>query len=140
MPLDRRRFLVSVLSTILKERSTGSTRFYDNVPGRRGGWFHEYASPCADLGGCGRHNGAISIRRGRLRCTCATDQPSWYIVSTLDEAIAPDLERFFAKRMKATTTELKASHVSMLSQPKTVADVILDAAAKAQTASGTSTK
>jgi len=59
-------------------------------------------------------------------------KPSWYIVSTLDQAIAPDEERFFAKRMKATTTELKASHVSMLSQPKAVAEVIMDAAGKAE--------
>jgi pimeloyl-ACP methyl ester carboxylesterase len=59
-------------------------------------------------------------------------KPSWYIVSKLDGAIAPDEERFFAKRMKATTTELNASHVSMLSQPKAVAAVIMDAAAKAQ--------
>lgn len=58
-------------------------------------------------------------------------KPSWYIVSKLDSALAPDEERFFAKRMKATTTELNASHVSMLSQPKAVAAVILDAAAKA---------
>ncbi|HXY54309.1 MAG TPA: alpha/beta hydrolase [Nitrospirota bacterium] len=58
-------------------------------------------------------------------------KPSWYIVSTLDGAIAPDEERFFAKRMKAATTELKASHVSMLSHPKAVAAVIMEAAAKA---------
>jgi len=45
-------------------------------------------------------------------------------VSKLDEAIAPDEERFFAKRMKATTTELNASHMPMLSQPKAVAAVI----------------
>jgi pimeloyl-ACP methyl ester carboxylesterase len=55
-------------------------------------------------------------------------KPSWYIVSTLDGAIAPDEERFFAKRMNAKTTELKASHVAMLSQPKAVAAVIMDAA------------
>src|SRR5262245_8649766 len=58
-------------------------------------------------------------------------KPSWYIVSKLDGAIAPDEERFFAKRMKAATTELNASHVSMLSQPKAVAAVIMEAAAKA---------
>jgi len=57
-------------------------------------------------------------------------KPSWYIVSKLDQAIAPDEERFFAKRMKAKTTELNTSHVPMLSQPKAVADVIVDAAAK----------
>jgi pimeloyl-ACP methyl ester carboxylesterase len=51
-------------------------------------------------------------------------------------AIAPDEERFFAKRMKATTTELNTSHVPMLSQPKAVATVIMDAAAKAMDASG----
>jgi pimeloyl-ACP methyl ester carboxylesterase len=62
-------------------------------------------------------------------------KPSWYIVSTLDQAIAPDEERFFAKRMKATTTELKAIHVPMLSQPKAVAAVIMDAAGKTQLAS-----
>jgi pimeloyl-ACP methyl ester carboxylesterase len=61
-------------------------------------------------------------------------KPSWYIVSTLDQAIAPDEERFFAKRMKATTAELKASHVAMLSLPKAVAAVIMDAATKAQVA------
>jgi len=37
--------------------------------------------------------------------------------------------------MNAKTTELKASHVSVLSQPKAVADVIMDAASKAPTAS-----
>jgi len=59
-------------------------------------------------------------------------KPSWYIVSKLDGAIPPDEERFFAKRMKATTTELPTSHVAMLSKPAAVADVIMDAAAKAR--------
>jgi pimeloyl-ACP methyl ester carboxylesterase len=58
-------------------------------------------------------------------------KPSWYIVSKNDDAIAPDLERFFAKRMKATTTELPTSHVAMLSKPAAVAAVIMDAAGKA---------
>ena len=60
-----------------------------------------------------------------------TGKPSWYIVSSQDGAIAPDAERFFAKRMKATTTELTASHVPMVSHPKAVAKVIMAAAAKA---------
>ena len=55
--------------------------------------------------------------------------PSWYIVSTEDRAINPDLERYYAKRISATTTEIKASHVPHLSHPKEVARVI-EAAAK----------
>ncbi|MES2306513.1 MAG: alpha/beta hydrolase [Gemmatimonadota bacterium] len=61
-------------------------------------------------------------------------KPSWYIVSRLDGAIAPDLERFFAKRMHATTTELNTSHLAMISDPAAVAGVILDAAANALSA------
>jgi pimeloyl-ACP methyl ester carboxylesterase len=58
-------------------------------------------------------------------------KPSWYIVARKDRAIAPDEERFFAKRMKATTRELDTSHVPMLSKPKDVAAVIMEAASKA---------
>lgn len=57
--------------------------------------------------------------------------PSWYIVSTIDGAIAPDEECFFPKRMKATTTEFNTSHLPMLSKPESVAAVIMEAAAKA---------
>jgi pimeloyl-ACP methyl ester carboxylesterase len=55
-------------------------------------------------------------------------KPCWYQVSTLDRTINPDLERFLAKRMKATTIELASSHVSLLSHSKEVADLILKAA------------
>jgi len=57
-------------------------------------------------------------------------KPSWYIVATEDRTVHPDLQRFAAKRMGATTVELKSSHVPMLSQPHAVLDVIR-AAAKA---------
>ncbi len=57
--------------------------------------------------------------------------PSWYLVSQDDKAINPDLERFYAKRMKAKTTEVKASHVAFLSHPAVVAKVIEEAAAGA---------
>jgi pimeloyl-ACP methyl ester carboxylesterase len=54
--------------------------------------------------------------------------PSWYIVSAQDQAIHPDLERFMANRMGATTSELTASHVSFISQPEEIVKVILAAA------------
>lgn len=55
-------------------------------------------------------------------------KPTWYAVSTEDRTINPDLERFMAKRMHAQTIELKSSHVSLLSQPEAVANLIMKAA------------
>ena len=52
---------------------------------------------------------------------------SWYIVSSQDRAINPELERFYAKRMGAKTTEIKSSHVSFLSHPNEVVRVIEEA-------------
>jgi pimeloyl-ACP methyl ester carboxylesterase len=56
-------------------------------------------------------------------------KPSWYIVSQLDEALAPDEQRFVAVRMNATITELATNHLPMLSKPNEVAAVIVNAAA-----------
>jgi pimeloyl-ACP methyl ester carboxylesterase len=55
-------------------------------------------------------------------------KPSWAIVATEDRTVHPDLERFAAKRMGATAVEVNSSHVPMLSHPKTVLDVIRNAA------------
>jgi pimeloyl-ACP methyl ester carboxylesterase len=60
--------------------------------------------------------------------TAWKSKPSWYIVGKKDRTVHPDLERFFAKRMGATTYEVDSSHVPMLSQPKFVIDVIRTAA------------
>jgi len=56
--------------------------------------------------------------------------PSWFQVSEADHIIPPDAERMFAKRMNATTISLNSSHVSPLSHPNEVAQLILDAANK----------
>jgi pimeloyl-ACP methyl ester carboxylesterase len=60
-------------------------------------------------------------------------KPNWYIVATKDHTVQPDLERFLAKRMNATTTEVASSHVAMLSHPKVVLEVIRTAAKAVQT-------
>jgi pimeloyl-ACP methyl ester carboxylesterase len=54
--------------------------------------------------------------------------PSWYLVATQDQAIPPDAERLFAKRMGATTVEVASSHVAMVSHPAEVAELIKTAA------------
>ena len=60
--------------------------------------------------------------------TAWKSKPSWYIVATNDRTVQPELERFVAKRMGATTYEVESSHVPMLSNPKLVIDVIRTAA------------
>ena len=81
----------------------------------------------------------VLATQGPWAAVCTTEKiskaawkvkPSWYIVATEDRMINPDLERQFAKTMKATTLEVKASHVPMVSQPKQVADFISEAARK----------
>lgn len=52
------------------------------------------------------------------------DKPSWYVVSKSDRMINPDLERAMAKAIDAKTSEVAASHVSMVSHPEEVARVI----------------
>jgi pimeloyl-ACP methyl ester carboxylesterase len=50
--------------------------------------------------------------------------PSWYLVAKQDNAINPELERFYAKRMGATTSEIVSSHVPFISHPKEVVKLI----------------
>ncbi|SFF30837.1 alpha/beta fold hydrolase [Streptomyces mirabilis] len=55
-------------------------------------------------------------------------KPSWALVAGADHAINPEVERFGAKRAGATVVEIDgASHAVAVSQPKEVADLILDA-------------
>lgn len=56
-------------------------------------------------------------------------RPTFYIVSTEDRIVSVALERELAAAMKAKTVELKAGHLSLLSMPQEVAEVILEAVA-----------
>lgn len=73
---------------------------------------------------------AASLFGGRTTAAAWHSKPSWYAVSKLDQTINPDLERFLAKRMNATTVELEAGHLSLVSHPKEIADLILAAAGR----------
>jgi pimeloyl-ACP methyl ester carboxylesterase len=57
------------------------------------------------------------------------NKPTWYMVATEDRSINPDQERMMAKRAKATTVEVKSSHVAYMSHPKETAKLIEEAAA-----------
>jgi len=54
--------------------------------------------------------------------------PTWYLVAADDQAIPPDAERAFAKRMGATTVEIQSNHCAMVSHPNEVVDLIETAA------------
>jgi pimeloyl-ACP methyl ester carboxylesterase len=69
-----------------------------------------------------------SLLAGKTTHAAWRSKPSWYAVSTEDRTINPDLERFMAKRMGAKTIEVKASHLSLISQPDTITGLILEAA------------
>jgi pimeloyl-ACP methyl ester carboxylesterase len=71
-----------------------------------------------------------ALLTGKTKHAAWRSKPSFYAVSTEDRTINPDLERFMAKRMGATTIELKSSHVSLISHPQEVTDLILQAAGK----------
>jgi pimeloyl-ACP methyl ester carboxylesterase len=71
---------------------------------------------------------AASLFTNRTTAAAWHDKPTFYAVSKQDMTINPDLERFLAKRMHATTIEVNAGHLSMVSQPQAIANLILEAA------------
>jgi pimeloyl-ACP methyl ester carboxylesterase len=77
-----------------------------------------------------------ALLAGRTQHAAWRTKPSFYAVSTEDRTINPDLERFMAKRMGATTIELKSSHLSLISHPRDIADLILRAAGRLPPVSG----
>jgi pimeloyl-ACP methyl ester carboxylesterase len=69
-----------------------------------------------------------ALLTGKTTNAAWRSKPSFYAVSTEDRTINPDLERFMAKRMGATTIEVPSSHLSLISHPDVIAGLILDAA------------
>jgi pimeloyl-ACP methyl ester carboxylesterase len=69
-----------------------------------------------------------ALLAGKTTHAAWRSKPSFYAVSTEDRTINPDLERFMAKRMGAKTIEVKASHLSLISQPDEITQLILEAA------------
>jgi pimeloyl-ACP methyl ester carboxylesterase len=57
--------------------------------------------------------------------------PSWDLVGTIDNAIPSSIQLFMANRAHAHITEVKAGHLSMISQPDAVTRVIEEAARSA---------
>ena len=70
-----------------------------------------------------------ALLTGKTQHAAWRSKPSFYAVSKQDRTINPDLQRFMAKRMGASTIEVDASHLSLISHPQEIADLIVQAAA-----------
>jgi pimeloyl-ACP methyl ester carboxylesterase len=73
---------------------------------------------------------AQTLFAARTTVAAWRSKPNFYAVSTEDRTTNPELERFLAKRMNATTIELKTSHVSLVTHPKEIAALIVKAAGR----------
>lgn len=73
---------------------------------------------------------AANLFSGRSTTAAWRDKPSWYAVSKNDKTTSPDLQKFLAARMKAKTIEIESGHLSLVSHPKEIAELILGAAGK----------
>lgn len=71
---------------------------------------------------------AATLFAGKTTAAAWKDKPTFYAVSKEDQTTSPDLERFLAKRMGATTIEVNSGHLSLVSHPKEIAHLILVAA------------
>jgi pimeloyl-ACP methyl ester carboxylesterase len=54
-------------------------------------------------------------------------KPSWYLIAGQDKMIPPEAQQFMSKRAQSKISEEKGSHAIYVSQPKAVANLILDA-------------
>ncbi|QAY73061.1 alpha/beta hydrolase [Agromyces protaetiae] len=68
---------------------------------------------------------------GRTTRAAWHDKPTFYAISKNDRTTNPDLERFLANRMGATQIELESGHLSLVTHPREIADLILQAAGAA---------
>jgi pimeloyl-ACP methyl ester carboxylesterase len=72
---------------------------------------------------------SLAAAAGPTSATAWKTIPSWYLLGTEDRTITPAAQRFMAERAGATIEEVKASHLSLISRPGKVAELIEQAAA-----------
>jgi pimeloyl-ACP methyl ester carboxylesterase len=75
---------------------------------------------------------AAAVFGAKITTSAWRTKPTWFVIASKDRAVSPELEKAEAAAMKATSITVSSSHVPMLSQPKPVADLIEQAAAKAE--------
>lgn len=77
---------------------------------------------------------SVSALEGKVTAPAWKDKPTWFVVSKDDQVIPPDLQRGMARRARATVREVAGSHAVYVSDPRSVAGVIIEAAVRAEEA------
>jgi pimeloyl-ACP methyl ester carboxylesterase len=76
----------------------------------------------------------VEALSGKISEPAWKTKPSWYLIVTDDKMIPPDAQRFMSRRAGSTVAEVKGSHAIYVSQPKTVAALVEQAAKSVKTA------
>ncbi|MGR8025392.1 alpha/beta fold hydrolase [Burkholderia cenocepacia] len=69
---------------------------------------------------------------GKVSHAAWHDKPTWYLVTEEDHALKTPVQREFAEQIKARVTTVKSSHMSLVSHPAVVANLIDRAARDAR--------
>jgi pimeloyl-ACP methyl ester carboxylesterase len=75
---------------------------------------------------------AASVFGATVTAPAWKSKPSWAVIAGNDRAIPPQLEKDEAASIRATSITLPANHLTMMSRPREVAELIEQAAAKAK--------
>ena len=62
-----------------------------------------------------------------MRRAAWKDRPSWFLVAEEDRMIPAETQRFMAERMKARVRTAPADHMPMITAPRAVIDIVLEA-------------
>src|SRR2546429_5020631 len=124
-PKRCRHGVVRTKGPIVRVSNSTSLRVMFMAAPHRADWCQNSLTrhPCGKV----RNTSHRALLTGKTTQDAWRSKPSFYAVATQDRTINPDLQRFMAKRMGATTIEVNASHLSLISHPQEITDLILQA-------------
>ncbi len=71
---------------------------------------------------------AIGCLTDKVTKAAWREKPSWWVIGEFDRMINPELQEKMATTIKARVTKVRTGHLAMLADPKSVTEVIIDAA------------
>jgi len=76
---------------------------------------------------------AETLFNERVAAAAWAVKPCWYAITSEDRTTAPELQRFLAQRMEAATIEIDSGHLSIITHPHAITELIVHAATTAST-------